>query len=143
MKKLLLLIPFIIISCGYRKVDTSKTDKEIKTDISEISEVNLTYETDKFTLEPFDPDRAILINGSKYENTRIVIEKENGLETTKTTKEDKTEVKEETKEKHTERDNTKLFVILGIGAFIFLFFVVLCVFAYVYMQISSFKKVLP
>lgn len=122
MKKYLLFLSLLIVGCGSRKVELHKSETETNKDITTDSEAKLTYNVNRMVLEPFNPERAILINGKEYHNTKIVYEKENGTKEEKTKTEDKTELKEETKDKTTERDNTTLFIILGIGGFFLLFF---------------------
>jgi ABC-type Fe3+-hydroxamate transport system substrate-binding protein len=136
MKYYLILFTFLFLACGSRKVELSKSEKETQNDISENTTVNLNYKTDRMILEPFNPDRAILINGKTYENTKIVIEREEGVQDTKTTFQDKTVAKEETKDKKTERDNTTLFIILGCAGlfFLFLFFLIIIFGLYIYFR---------
>jgi cation transport ATPase len=140
-----LILCLLLIGCGSRKVELSKSEKETQTDITEHSTVNLEYKTDRMTLEPFNPDRAILINGKQYENTKIVIEREEGLKQTETNKEDKSESKEETKDKTTERDNTTLFIWLGLGGLLlillFMFFAMMFMFKNISSKIPTIPKI--
>jgi len=131
-----LILCLLLIGCGSRKVELSKSEKETQNDISESTTVNLNYKTDRMILEPFNPNRAILINGKEYHNTKIVVEKEEGVQEEKTVKEDKSEIKEEAKNKSTDRDNTKMFVLIALGGFffLFLFFIIIIFVCYIYFR---------
>lgn len=136
MKKYLLFLSLLLLACGSRKVELHKSETETKNDVTTDSEAKLTYNVNRMVLEPFNPDRAILINGKEYHNTKIVYEKENGIKEEKVKTEDKSESESETKDKKTERDNTILFVILGIGGFflIFFIFIIIMIAAYLYFK---------
>lgn len=127
MKTYLLLISLVLFSCGSRKVESSISEHEKKNDITTDSKIDLSYKFDKMTLEPFDPLRPILIGGKEYYNTKIVHHYEEGEKTEEIKEVDKSEIKEVEKEKTTERDNTKLFAIIGLGLIAAMFFFFLIV----------------
>lgn len=127
MKKYLLFLSLLLIGCGSRKVETSISEHENNNDIKTDSKTDLTYKFDKMTLEPFDPLRPILISGKEYHNTKIVHHYEEGEKKEEIKVEDKSEAKDFEKEKTTERDNTKLFAIIGLGLIAAMFFFFLIV----------------
>lgn len=140
MKKYLLFLSLILLGCGSRKVELHKSEKQIENDVTTDSEAKLTYNVNRMVLEPFNPERAILINGKEYHNTKIVYEKENGVKEEKTKTEDKSESEESIKDKTTERDNTMLFAIIGIGVLMFFFFIFIVIIVVMYMY---FKRMMP
>jgi hypothetical protein len=128
MKKTLLLLTAIsLFSCGTLKknIEKEETETEVKTE----SNTTLDYEKNSFTLEPINLERPILVGGKEYYNTKVIYQKESGKET----KQENTEVKQETETLHKEieRDNTTLFLgIAGVICF-FLFLIVLVILWYI------------
>lgn len=133
MKKLFIIfISLFMFSCGSLKKTKESTNEKTESNSSTNTELN--YERNKFTLEPVDLDRPILVGGKEYHNTKIVIEKENGKEVKQEEKKEVAEKQEEKKD--VERDNTWL--IIGVSALILLFlfgvFIVLIIFGYLYLK---------
>ena len=78
MKKLIItiLLALGIWSCGSLKKHKEETKEEKESFSNSNTEVN--YQLDKFSLEPVDLQRPILVGGKEYHNTKIVVEKEVG-----------------------------------------------------------------
>lgn len=133
MKKAILFLSYfylisILFSCGSRKTETSISEHEKQNDVKTESTTNLNYKFDKASLEPFDPLRPMILGGKEYRNTRIVHHYEEGQKQEQTNIEDKSKEESFDKEKSTDRDNTKLFAIIGlgiIGAMFFFFLIVI------------------
>lgn len=139
MKKLLYILPILFfVGCGSLKKDKSITETSKDNDIKTKSDVNLNYQFDKLSLEPYNPERPMLVNGKEYNNTKIIHHYEQGEKTEKTETEDKSKSEEFTKDKTVERDNTMLFVVLGLGALFMIlgFFLILIIGAVLYLRMK-------
>ena len=103
MKKIFLLIPFVLISCATLK--KSNTDTEIKKNESSGSTIDATKFSNSFTLEPVNLDKPILIGKDTIYNTRVIYNNSKETIVKKDTIVKTIDLKQEVKEK--EKDYTE------------------------------------
>ena len=103
MKKIFLLIPFVLISCATLK--KSNTDTEIKKNESSGSTIEATKFSNSFTLEPVNLDKPILIGKDTIYNTRVIYNNSKETIVKKDTIVKTIDLKKEVKEK--EKDYTE------------------------------------
>ena len=104
MKKVILLTPFVMISCATLK--KSNTDTEIKKNESSGSTIEATKFSNSFTLEPVNLDKPILIGKDTIYNTRVIYNNSKETIVKKDTIVKTIDLKQEVKEK--EKDYTQL-----------------------------------
>ena len=104
MKKIFLLIPFVLISCATLK--KTNTETEIKTDSNSVVNIDATKFSDGWSLEPINLDKPILIGGKEYYNTKATFTNTTERIIYKDSTSKKTDLKKEVKEK--EKDYTQL-----------------------------------
>jgi len=95
MKKLLLLIAIITISCGSRKSQVSKVEEKKVEAIQTVEKDNSIIKTESFvdtktdevteieTIEPIDNSKPFIVDGKTYTNTKVVKAKTKRLKTDK------------------------------------------------------------
>jgi len=77
MKKTLIILALLAISCGSRKVQKSEIKEQIKdkTEITNKIETNTNIKTDtdieETVITPIDTAKAMVIDGKEYRNTKI------------------------------------------------------------------------
>jgi hypothetical protein len=94
MKKIIIILVLLLASCASRKVDTSKSTIQTKTDSSVVVKIDGTYVKDNnvFTEEtvdeveykPLDSLKPMVINGKSYTNTVIRSKKKRSVKVDKT-----------------------------------------------------------
>jgi len=136
-----LILSFLILnSCGsIEKYKSRKsTSKESEKETASGTETNTTAFKELFSYEPYDNTKPMIIGRDTIINTRVINNKETIFTHSKDTVFIKEKVAEKINEdvKHKESDNTKLFVLLGLGAFffLFLFFIIIIVAIYIYFR---------
>ena len=81
MKKIILILAILLVSCGSRKVNKSKVDikqdviENTKDSVSQVSIINETLVDTSITItqcfEPIDSTKEMVIDGHKYKNVRF------------------------------------------------------------------------
>lgn len=81
MKKILLLLFFILTSCAARKVDINKTNTVVKIDSTSVTEqqsvttqdnhVSITTDTDELEVCPLYDTIPMVVNGITYKNAKL------------------------------------------------------------------------
>ena len=104
MKKIFLLIPFVLISCATLK--KTNTETEIKTDSNSVVNIDATKFSEGWSLEPINLEKPILIGGKEYFNTKATFTNSTERIIYKDSTSKKSDLKQEVKEK--EKDYTKL-----------------------------------
>lgn len=148
MKIVYLLILLILTSCGSRKVEITKQEKEVETNIVETKtttdssnvEIKFNYELNTFTVEAKDNLKPFTYNGKTYFN--VVLRHENKKDNSlyrkdikvvkNEAKQSNIKSKEVIKEKKIQRDN------YNIKYFIFLFIILLLI---IYYLIKKYFKI--
>jgi uncharacterized protein YcfL len=135
---LLFLITFLIVGCGTRKTQQTKTDvttKEVTTDNSVIETKTDTNTkvidctlTDEIEIIPIDNTKEIVVNGKTYKNVRLKSKKtKNNVTTNKVEKVSKkqqnaikikSKASIEVKQKETERNSNYWWLILLIPIYL-------------------------
>ena len=135
---LLFLITFLIVGCGTRKTQQTKTDvttKEVTTDNSVIETKTDTNTkvidctlTDEIEIIPIDNTKEIVVNGKTYKNVRLKSKKtKNNVTTNKVEKvakkqqnaiKTKSKASIEVKQKETERNSNYWWLILLIPIYL-------------------------
>ena len=139
-----ILVIFFLYGCGSFEKYKSKTStsKESEKETHSGTETNTTAFKNFFSYEPYDNTKPMIIGRDTIINTRII----NNKETIFTHSKDTVFIKEKAAEKinedvkHKESDNTKLFVLLGLGAFFFLFLFFLIIIVAIYIYFRKFTK---
>lgn len=128
-----------IWSCGSLKKHKEETKEEKEFFSNSNTEIN--YQLDKFSIEPVDLQRPILVGGKEYHNTKIVVEKEVGkIDQVENTGE---KSKNENLLQDKEKDNTWLIIgIVGLG-FLFLLFVFIISLVVIYYILSKKISLIP
>ena len=142
MKIVYLLILLILTSCGSRKVEITKQEKQVETNIVETKtttdssnvEIKFNYELNTFTVEAKDNLKPFTYNGKTYFN--VVLRHENKKDNSlyrkdikvvkNESKQSNIKSKEVIKEKKVQRDN------YNIKYFILLFILLLIILYYIY-----------
>jgi hypothetical protein len=85
MKNLIIILSLLIVSCGSRKVEVKKANKETFTETKETKKdstvlvinknVIQTEENDIVIYEPIDNTKEIVVDGLTYKNTRLTKKK--------------------------------------------------------------------
>ena len=149
MKIVYLLILLILTSCGSRKVEITKQEKQVETNIVETKtttdssnvEIKFNYELNTFTVEAKDNLKPFTYNGKTYFNVVLKQEhkKDNSLYrkdikvVKNEAKQSNIKSKEVIKEKKVQRDN------YNIKYFIFLFIILLLI---IYYLIKKYFKII-
>jgi uncharacterized protein YcfL len=135
---LLFLITFLIVGCGSRKTQQTKTDvttKEVTTDNSVIETKTDTNTkvidctlTDEIEIIPIDNTKEIVVNGKTYKNVRLKSKKtKNNVTTNKVEKvakkqqnaiKTKSKASIEVKQKETERNSNYWWLLLLIPIYL-------------------------
>jgi hypothetical protein len=135
---LLFLITFLIVGCGTRKTQQTKTDvttKEVTTDNSVIETKTDTNTkvidctlTDEIEIIPIDNTKEIVVNGKTYKNVRLKSKKtKNNVTTNKVDKvakkqqnsiKTKSKASIEVKQKETERNSNYWWLLLLIPIYL-------------------------
>jgi uncharacterized protein YcfL len=135
---LLFLITFLIVGCGTRKTQQTKTDvttKEVTTDNSVIETKTDTNTkvidctlTDEIEIIPIDNTKEIVVNGKTYKNVRLKSKKtKNNVTTNKVEKvakkqqnaiKTKSKASIEVKQKETERNSNYWWLLLLIPIYL-------------------------
>jgi uncharacterized protein YcfL len=135
---LLFLITFLIVGCGTRKTQQTKTDvttKEVTTDNSVIETKTDTNTkvidctlTDEIEIIPIDNTKEIVVNGKTYKNVRLKSKKtKNNVTTNKVEKvskkqqnaiKTKSKASIEVKQKETERNSNYWWLVLLIPIYL-------------------------
>jgi uncharacterized membrane protein YvbJ len=86
MKNLIIILSLLIVSCGSRKVEVKKANKETVIEVKETKKdsavlvinknVIQTEENDIVIYEPIDNEKEIVVDGLTYKNTRLTKKKE-------------------------------------------------------------------
>jgi uncharacterized protein YcfL len=82
MKKILILLFFVLASCGAaRKVKTEKVDSVVKTDSTSVNQketiktqdnnISIVTDTDELEIIPIDTTKSIEVDGKKYKNVKL------------------------------------------------------------------------
>jgi ATP-dependent Zn protease len=148
MKIVYLLILLILTSCGSRKVEITKQEKQVETNIVETKtttdssnvEIKFNYELNTFTVEAKDNLKPFTYNGKTYFN--VVLRHENKKDNSlykkdikvvkNEAKQSNIKYKEVIKEKKVQRDN------YNIKYFIFLFIILILI---IYYLIKKYFKI--
>ena len=82
MKKILILLFFVLASCGAaRKVKTEKIDLVVKIDSTSVSQketiktqdnyISIIIDTDELEIVPIDTTKSMQVNGKTYKNVKL------------------------------------------------------------------------
>jgi uncharacterized protein with gpF-like domain len=131
---LAIIILIALASCGSRKVESNKIDKQITTetketkkDSSSTTTKNNIFKTDDeetIIYEPINNDKPIVINGISYINTRLINQKRKSIVVDTTVKKEvktgmfslvkKEQSKEIIKDKNSDRKDASTWLLIGI-----------------------------
>lgn len=121
MKKTILIIPLFLISCA--TVKKTNTETEIKTDSTNVLNIDATKFSEGFTLEPVDLEKPIFIGGKEYFNTKATFTNTTERIIYKDSTSKQSDLKQEKQEK--EKDYTK--VIESVTTKLFLLLIIMFV----------------
>ena len=85
MKKILILLSVLLVSCAARKTDVNKEDSVTKIDSTSVTKketvatkdnyVSITTNTDELEIIPIDTSKCIEVDGKKYRNVKLKYKK--------------------------------------------------------------------